>query len=171
MSTRHDRSATFRWALAAKILAGVAAVALIVVVALFAKVAHDVGGAFSPVRMSGVVGDTALREEYENFPLVTVRQLATIHTRMPGRAALRALGGRSPEIPVKTRIKHRWVRTGTCYDYPIAGTGHLYDGFTVADEAEICLSVRRHIVTSVTRIPWRQAGESRYGLPSTEPTT
>jgi hypothetical protein len=125
----HHRSTAVRWAaLAAKVVAGAAAGALIVLVALVAYAVNDVGDPFSPVRMSGPVGDSSLREEYEYSHLVTAAQIATIHPRMPGNDALRILGGRSQQIPVTTRIKHRWLRTGTCYDYPIAGTGHLYDG-------------------------------------------
>ena len=55
-----------------------------------------------------------------------------------------------PEDPESTLIKHHWVRTATCYDYPIAGTGHLADGFTVADQFEICISQRRNAVASIT---------------------
>jgi hypothetical protein len=174
----HHRSTAVRWAaLAAKVVAGAAALALIVLVALVAYVANDVGDPFSPVRMSGPVGDRSLREGYEYSHLVTAAQIATIHPRVPGKAALRILGGRSQQIPVSTRIKHHWVRTGTCYDYPIAGTGHLYDGFTVADEAELCLSYPRGgrlhdqvVVTSITRIPWRKVGKRDYSVPASVPT-
>ena len=127
--------------------------------------------------MSGKVGDTSVREEYGNSHLVTASQIAALHPQMPGRTALRILGGRSQKIPLKTRIKHHWVRTGTCYDYPIAGTGHLYDGFTVADEAEICLEHPREnlsdphvVVTSITRTPWRKVGKRLYSLPTSVPT-
>jgi len=119
-----------------------------------------------------------LREEYEYSHLVTAAQIATIHPHMPSTTALRILGGRSQQIPVSTRIKHHWARTGTCYDYPIAGTGHLYDGFTVGDEAELCLSYprdgrsHRHVVVvSITRIPWRKVGKRDYSLPTSVPTT
>jgi hypothetical protein len=174
----HHRSTAVRWAaLAAKVVAGAAALALIVLVALVAYVANDVGDPFSPVRMSGPVGDRSLREGYEYSHLVTAAQIATIHPRVPGKAALRILGGRSQQIPVSTRIKHHWVRTGTCYDYPIAGTGHLYDGFTVADEAEICLEHPRDnlsdphvVVTSITRTPWRKVGKRLWSLPTSVPT-
>jgi hypothetical protein len=120
--------------------------------------------------MSGKVGDTALREGYEYSHLVTASQIAAVHPRMPGKTALRILDGRSQKIPVSTRIKGHWVRTGACYDYPIAGTGHLYDGFTVADEAELCLSNRHDVVTSIRRIPWREVGKQTYGLPTSVPT-
>lgn len=178
MNTSHHRSAIVSWAvLAAKVVAGVAAVALIVLVALFAYVANEVGDAFSPVRMSGPVGDRGVREEYEYSHLVTTAQIATIHSHMSGTTALRILGGRSQKIPVSTRIKRHWVRTGTCYDYPIAGTGHLYDGFTVADEVELCLSHPRDgrshghvVVISITRIPWRKVGKRDYSLPTSVPT-
>jgi hypothetical protein len=173
--TQH-RSTAVRWALlAAKIVAGAAALALVVLVALFAYVANDVGDVFAPVRASGPVRDRSLRQEYEYSHLVTAAQIATIHPHMSGTTALRILGGRSQRIPVSTRIKHHWVRTGTCYDYPIAGTGHLYDGFTVADEAELCLSYPRDgrahrpvVVTSITRIPWRKVGKRTYGAPTGE---
>jgi hypothetical protein len=128
------------------------------------------------VRTSGSVGDGSLREEYEYSHLVTAAQIATIHPHMPGATALRILGGRSQKIPVSTRIEHRWVRTGTCYDYPIAGTGHLYDGFTLADEAELCLSYPRDgrphhpvRVISIMRIPWRKVGKRDYSLPTSVP--
>jgi hypothetical protein len=174
----HHRSTAVRWAaLAAKVVAGAAAGALIVLVALVAYAVNDVGDPFSPVRMSGPVGDSSLREEYEYSHLVTAAQIATIHPRMPGNDALRILGGRSQQIPVTTRINHRWLRTGTCYAYPIAGTGHLYDGLTVADEAELCLSYPRHgrtqrqvIVTSITRTPWRTVRKRLTGVPSSVPT-
>jgi hypothetical protein len=173
MSTSHHRSAIVRWAaLAAKVVAGVAAVALIVLVALFAYVANEVGDAFSPVRMSGKVADRSVREGYEYSHLVTAAQIATIHPHMSGTTALPILGGRSQKIPVSTRTRHHRVRTGTCYDYPIAGTGHLYDGVTVADEAELCLSHRRDgrshrhvVVISITRIPWRKVGKRDYSCP------
>ena len=176
-SRRQHRSTAVRWAfLAAKIAAGATALALIVLVALFAYVAHEVGDVFSPVRTSGPVGDRSLREEYEYSHLVTAAQIATIHPHMPGTTALRILGGRSQQIPVSIRIKHHWVRTGTCYDYPIAGTGHLYDGFTVADEAEICLEHPRDdltdphvVVTSITRTPWRTVGKRLYNAPASAP--
>ena len=139
--------------------------------------ANEVGDVFAPVRMSGPVGDRSVREGYEYSDLVTAAQIATIHPHMSGTTALRILGGRSQRIPVSTRIKHHWVRTGTCYDYPIAGTGHLYDGFTVADEAELCLSYprdggsHRHVVViSITRIPWRKVGKRDYSLPTSVPT-
>ncbi len=178
MNPTHHRSTAVRWAvLAAKIVAGAAALALIVLVALFAYVAHEVGDVFAPVRTSGAVGDRSLREEYEYSHLVTAAQIATIHPHMSGATALPILGGRSQKIPVSTRIKHHWVRTGTCYDYPIAGSGHLYDGFTVADEAELCLSYPRDggphrpaVVMSITRIPWRTVGKRYYGLPTSVPT-
>ncbi len=179
MSPTHHRSSAARWALllAAKVVAGVAAVALIVLVALFAYVANDVGDAFSPLHMSGKVNDARVREQYENSHLVTAAQIAALHQRMPGVAALRILGGRSQKITVTTRIKHHWLRTGTCYDYPIAGTGHLYDGFTVADEAEICLEHPRDdlsdphvVVTSITRTPWRTVGKRLYNVPASAPT-
>ena len=174
---RHHRPTAVRWAvLAAKFVAGVAAVALIILVALFAYVARDIGDAFSPVRMSGKVKDARVREEYENSHLVTAAQIAALHLRMPGVTALRILGGRSQKVPVSTRINHHWVRTGTCYDYPISGTGHLYDGFTVADEAEICLEHPRDdltdphvVVTSITRTPWRTVGKRLYNAPASAP--
>ncbi len=173
MGTSHPRSTAIRCALlAAKIVTGVVAVALIVLMALFAYVANEFGDGSSPVRMSGPVGDARVREGYEYSHLVTAAQMATIHPHMPGETALRIVGGRSQKIPDSTRIRHHWVRTGTCYDYPIAGTGHLYDGFTVADEAELCLSYprdgrsHRHVVViDVTRIPWRKVGKRDYSLP------
>jgi hypothetical protein len=138
---------------------------------------NDVGDPFSAVRMSGLVGDRGVREGYEYSHLVTAAQVATIQPRISGNAALRILGGRSQQIPVSTRIKHHWVRTGTCYAYPIAGTGHLYDGLTVADEAELCLSYRRDgrsqrqvVVTSITRIPWRTVGKRLTSVPASAPT-
>jgi hypothetical protein len=67
----------------------------------------------------------------------------------------RVLGGRSQKIPEETRIKHHWVRTATCYDYPIAGTGRLANGFTVADQFEICISEHRNTVVSITPKPSR----------------
>ena len=178
MSTSHHRSTAARWAVARREdRRRVAALALIVLVALVAYVAHEVGDVLLPVRMSGPVGDRSVREEYEYSHLVTAAQIATIHPHMPGKTALRILGGRSQKIPVSTRIKHHWVRTGTCYDYPIAGTGHLYDGFTVADEAELCLShprdgrSHRHVVVrSITRTPWRKVGKRDYSLPTSVPT-
>jgi hypothetical protein len=174
----HHRSTAVRWAaLAAKIVAGVAALALIVLVALVAYVGHEVGDIFAPGRMSGPVGDRSVRAEYEYSHLVTAAQIATIHPDMPGTTALRILGGRSQKIPDSTRIKHHWVRTGTCYDYPIAGTGHLYDGFTVADEAEICLEHPRDdlsdphvVVRSIRRTPWRKVGNRLFSLPTSVPT-
>jgi hypothetical protein len=178
VKTSHHRSTAVRWAaLAAKIVAGVAALVLVLLVVLFAYVANEVGGVFSPVRTSGKVADTRVREEYEFSHLVTASQIATIHPRMPGKTALRILGGRSQKIPISTRIRRHWVRTGTCYDYPIAGTGHLYDGFTVADEAELCLEHPRDnlsdphvVVTSITRTPWRKAGKRLWSLPTSVPT-
>ena len=178
MNPTHHRSTAARWAaLAAKVAAGVAAVALLVLVVLVAYVANEVGDVFSPVRMSGKVKDTRVREEYGNSHLVTASQIAALHLQMPGKAALRILGGRSQKIPVSTRIKHHWVRTGTCYDYPIAGTGHLYDGFTVADEAEICLEHPRDklsdphvVVTSMTRTAWRKVGKGLFSVPTSVPT-
>jgi hypothetical protein len=174
----HHRSTAVRWAaLAAKIVAGVAALALIVLVALVAYVGHEVGDIFAPGRMSGPVGDRSVRAEYEYSHLVTTAQIATIHPHMPGTTALRILGGRSQKIPDSTRIKHHWVRTGTCYDYPIAGTGHLYDGHTVADEAELCLSYspdghsdRHLVVVSIKRTPWRKVGEQFTRVPAAVPT-
>jgi hypothetical protein len=173
----HHRSTAVRWAaLAAKIVAGVAALALIVLVALVAYVGHEVGDIFAPGRMSGPVGDRSVRAEYEYSHLVTAAQIATIHPHMPGTTALRMLGGRSQKIPDSTRIGHHWVRTGTCYDYPIAGTGHLYDGHTVADEAELCLSYspdghsdRHLVVVSIKRTPWRKVGERLTRWPAALP--
>ena len=167
MNPTHRRSTAVRWAvLAAEIVAGVAAVGLIVLVPLVAYVGHEVGDVFAPVRMSGPVGDRSVRAEYEYSHLVTAAQIASIHPHMSGKTALRILGGRSQKIPDSTWIKHHWVRTGTCYDYPIAGTGHLYDGFTVADEAEICLEHPRDdlsdshvVVRSITRTRWRKVGD------------
>ncbi len=156
--------------LTTKIVVGVVALALIVFVALYAYEANQIGDFFSPVRTSGKVKDTRVREGYEDSHLVTAAQVAAIRRQMPGTAALRILGGHSQQIPVMTRIKHHWVRTGTCYDYPIAGTGHLYDGFTVADEAELCLSRRPVAVVSITRIPWRTVGKRDYSLPTSVPT-
>jgi hypothetical protein len=96
---------------------------------------------------------------------------------MSGKAPFRMLGGRSQQIPVSTRIKHHWLRTGTCYAYPIAGTSHLYDGLTVADEAELCLSYPRRgrtqrqvVVTSITRTPWRTVGERLTSVPASART-
>jgi hypothetical protein len=174
----HHRSTAVRWAaLAAKLVAGATAVALISLVALVAYAVNDVGAPFSPVRMSGPVGDRSVREEYEYSHLVTAAQIATIHPHMSGKAALRMLGGRSQQIPVSTRIKHHWLRTGTCYAYPIAGTSHLYDGLTVADEAELCLSYPRRgrtqrqvVVISITRTPWRTVGERLTSVPASAPT-
>ena len=129
------------------------------------------------MRTSGKVGDARVRAEYANSHLVTTAQIAAVHPQMPGKSALRILGGRSQKIPDSTRIKHHWVRTGTCYDYPIAGTGHLYDGFTVGDEAEICLGHPRDdlsdphvVVRSITRTPWRKVGSRLFGLPTSVPT-
>jgi len=47
------------------------------------------------------------------------------------------------------------VRTATCYDYPIVGTGRLANGFTVADQFEICISEHRNTVVSITPKPSR----------------
>jgi hypothetical protein len=137
-----------RAVMTAKILGCIAGCVLVVFVALAIYAGSQVGGVFAPVRTSGAVGDARVREEYENIPLVTAAQIAEIHVRMPAKTAFRLLGGRSQKIPESTLIKHHWVRTATCYDYPIAGTGHLADGFTVADQFEICISQRRNTVVS-----------------------
>ena len=151
MNHTHRSPAARRAVKTAKIVGCIAGCVVVVFVAVTIYVGTEVGGVFSPVRMSGRVGDARVREEYENIPLVTAAQIARIHVHMPARTAFRILGGRSQKIPESTRIKHHWVLTGTCYDYPIAGTGHLADGFTVADQFEICISQRRHMVASTRR--------------------
>jgi hypothetical protein len=151
MTHTHRSPAARRAVKAAKIVGCVAGCVVVVCVAVAIDVGTQVGGVFSPARMSGKVGDARVREEYENIPLVTAAQIAQIHVHMPARTAFRILGGRSQKIPETTRIKHHWVRTGTCYDYPIAGTGHLADGFTVAQQFEICISQRGHVVASTKR--------------------
>ena len=100
------------------------------------------------------------------IPLVTAAQIAQIHAQMPAKTAFRILGGRSQKIPESTLIKHHWVRTATCYDYPIAGTGHLADGFTVADQFEICISQRRNTVASIKPKSSRKVAKEASQAPS-----
>lgn len=151
MSHSH-RSTAVRWAvMTCKILGCIAGCLVVLAVALGIYLETQFGDVFSPVRMSGKVGDARVREEYENIPLVTAAQIAQIHVHMRAKTAFRILGGRSQKIPESTLIKHHWVRTATCYDYPVAGTGHLVDGFTVADQFEICISQRRNTIASTDR--------------------
>ena len=154
-TTSCSRTWRRRAILAAKILGALVGCFLVLLVGLVAYVGHEVGDPFSVGRMSGTVGDARVRDEYERSPL-TQAQIASIHTGMPAHAAFIRLGGRSRKIPVSTRIRGRWVHTGTDYDYPIAGTGHLCSGFTVADELEITISRRTNSVTRIHLKPWRR---------------
>jgi hypothetical protein len=154
-TTPHSQVWRRRAILGAKVGGVVAACLLVLFIAVLVKVGHDLGGPVSPVRLSGTVGDARIRDEYERSPL-TQAQIASIHTGMPADAAFIRLGGRSRKIPVSTRIRGRWVHTGTDYDYPIAGTGHLCEGFTVADELEITISRRTNSVTRIHLKPWRR---------------
>jgi hypothetical protein len=149
-----------RWAiLAAKILATAAAIALVAAIGLVVYVGHEIGDPFKTGRMWGGVGDASLRYEYGQrwvpTPLVTKSQVAAIHPGMPVKTVFRQLGGRAQKIPTSTRIKGHWVHTATSYDYPIAGSGHLCHGQTVADEAEITISTRTDTVLTITQRPWR----------------
>jgi hypothetical protein len=152
------RSTAARWAvMTGKILGCIAGCLAVLVVAGAIYLDSQFGGIFSTGRMSGPVSDARVREEYKNIPLVTAAQIAQIDAHMPAKTAFRILGGRSQKIPEETRIKHHWVRTATCYDYPIAGTGHLAHGVTVAHQFEVCISERHNTVAS-TRMPRRNQG-------------
>jgi len=145
------RSTAARWAvMTGKILGCIVGCFVVLAVAGGIYLDSQFGGMFSTGRMSGPVGDARVREEYENIPLVTSAQIAQIHAHMRAKTAFRILGGRDQKIPEETRIKHHWVRTATCYDYPIAGTGHLARGLTVAHQFEICISEHRNTVVSIT---------------------
>lgn len=150
--------------LAGKILACVAVGLVLLLFGLTMYVDSQVGDIWSPGRMSGKVGDAELRLEYDLIPLVTETRIARLHLQMPAKEAFQTLGGRPKEVVPYNKIQGHWiqghwVRTGISYDYPIAGTGHLYHGFTVADELEISISQRSSIVTKITRIPWREVGK------------
>jgi len=152
------RSSAVRWVvLTGKILGCIAGCLAVAAVAGGIYLDSQFGDIFSTGRMSGPVSDARIRQEYENIPLVTTAQIARIHANMPARTAFRILGGRSQKIPEETRIKHHWVRTATCYEYPISGTGHLAHGITVAHQFAVCISQRRNTVAS-TRWPGRNRG-------------
>ena len=160
-----DRPTAIRLAvLAVKILACVAAGLILLLFALTMYVGSQVGDIWSPGRTSGKVGDAELRLDYDRIPLVTETQIAALRRQMPAKEAYRALGGRPKVFVPYNKIHGHWVkghrvRTGISYDYPIAGTGHLYHGITVADELEITISERSKAVTKITRIPWREVGK------------
>ena len=150
--------------LAGKILACVAVGLILLFLALIMYVGSQVGDMWSPGPTSGKVGYAELRLDYDRVPLVTGTQIAALRRQMPAKEAYRALGGRPKVFVPYNKIQGHWVkghrvRTGISYDYPIAGTGHLYHGITVADEVEITISERSNTVTKITRIPWREVGK------------
>jgi hypothetical protein len=166
MNTTQRRPTAVRWAiLAGEILACVAGVSLVLLVALIAYVGHEVGDPWSPGPMSGKVGDAELRLDYDRSPLVTTTQVAAVHRQMPAKVAFHMLGARPNVFVPFSNIKGHWInghwaRTSISYDYPIAGTGHLYHGITVADEFEITISAHSNSVVKITRIPWRAVGRA-----------
>lgn len=166
MNTTPHRPTAVRWAiLAGEILACVVGVSLVLLIALIGYVASEVGDPWAPGRMSGKVGDAELRLDYDRSLLVTTSQIAAVHRQMPAKEAFQMLGGRPKAFVPNRKIKghwinDHWVRTSIRYDYPIAGTGHLYHGTTVADEFEITISARSNRVLNITRIPWRAVGRA-----------
>lgn len=168
MQPKHRSTARRLAIIAGGVLACVATGLVVLLAGISIYAGSQVGNIWSPGPQSGTVGDTDLRETYERVPLVTESQIAVLHARMPAKDVFRILG-RLPHqyLDYYTRINGRWanghwVRTSIGYDYPIAGTGHLYHGFTVADELEITISQRGRSVIKIARIPWRAVGERRH---------
>jgi hypothetical protein len=151
--------------IAATALGCAAAGLLLLFVGLSIYVGSQVGDIWSPGPQSGRVGDADLRMDYDRVPLVTTTQIAAVYPGVPAKEAFRLLGGHQPKglVPNKNRhgrwVNDHWVRTSISYDYPIAGTGHLYHGYDAADELEITISDRSHTVTKISRIPWREVGK------------
>lgn len=165
METTHRSLARRLAVIAGTTLACAAAGLLLLFFAVSIYVGSEVGDIWSPGPQTGRVGDADLRMDFERVPLVTTAQIANVHTGMSAKDAYRILGGREAKdlVPYKN-IHGHWVndhrvRTSISYDYPIAGTGHLYHGYDAADELEITISDRSHTITKISRIPWREVGK------------